>query len=147
SPEKCSFYQKEVEFVGYRVSEGGVAMDNQKVKAVLDWKAPRSVKEVQQFLGFANFYRCFIKDFSKIAAPITDLVQKTGSFFWSPRAEQAFEDLKRAFTISCPPEPGTPIRNGDRCLRFCNRGGVVAIWRGWRDSPSCVSLSKVFRGR
>ena len=70
-PEKCEFHVREVSFLGFIISEGRIQMDPKKVQAVWDWPTPRSIKETQSFLGFANFYRKFIQGFSSIAAPIT----------------------------------------------------------------------------
>jgi transposase InsO family protein len=96
--EKCSFDQNQVEFLGYIVSSSGISMDPTKVQTILDWKTPQSVRDVQCFLGFANFYRKFIKDYSKIVLPLTQLTQKDQVFIWSTNANSAFEGLKQAFT-------------------------------------------------
>jgi len=66
-----------VEFLGYVIGKEGIKMSNDKVQAVLSWKIPKSLTEVQSFLGFANFYRRFIQDYSKIARPLTELTKKT----------------------------------------------------------------------
>ncbi|XP_077779773.1 vomeronasal type-2 receptor 26-like [Podarcis muralis] len=70
--EKCQFHAREVEFLGYLLSDKGLAMDPGKVQAVREWKPPKNRKDVQRFLGFANFYRKFIKNFAHLTAPITD---------------------------------------------------------------------------
>ena len=75
-PEKCKWKVREVEFLGVVISPKGVEMQKEKVKGVLNWPAPRSVKEVQKFLGLANYYRRFIKDFARIAALLHVLVRK-----------------------------------------------------------------------
>lgn len=78
--EKCDFLCKEVKYLGFIIKAGeGITVDPAKVKAILDWQTPTTVKGVRSFLGFANFYRCFIKDFSNIAAPLTDLTKKIQS--------------------------------------------------------------------
>ena len=75
-PEKCKWKVREVEFLEVVISPKEVEMQREKVEGVLNWLAPRNVKEVQKFLGLANYYRRFIKDFTKIAAPLHVLVRK-----------------------------------------------------------------------
>jgi len=73
-------------------------MQKEKVERVLNWLVPRNVKEVQKFLGLANYYRRFIKDFAKIAAPLHVLVRKKQKWKWEKEQEEVFGRLKRAFT-------------------------------------------------
>ena len=68
--DKCYFHVEEVEFLGYVLGAGGLKMDKKKVQEIVDWPIPRSLKEVQSFLGFCNFYQRFIKGYSKIARPL-----------------------------------------------------------------------------
>lgn len=75
--KKCEFHKSEIAFLGYRIGLGGVAMDDRKVKAVTEWPEPKTVKELQRFLGFTNFYQRFIKNFSMVAAPLTSLLRET----------------------------------------------------------------------
>jgi len=74
--EKCKWKVREVEFLEVVIEPKGVKMQREKVEGVLNWPVPRNVKEVQKFLGFANYYRRFIKDFARIAAPLHMLVRK-----------------------------------------------------------------------
>ena len=74
--QKCEFNKPSMTFVGFIVSRDGIGMDPAKVSAITEWPVPRSVKEVQQFLGFANFYRKFIHNYSAIASPLTCLTRK-----------------------------------------------------------------------
>jgi len=76
----------------------GIEMQKEKVKGVLNWPALRNVKEVQKFLGFANYYRRFIKDFARIAAPLHVLVRKEQKWKWEKKQEEAFGKLKAVFT-------------------------------------------------
>ena len=75
-PEKCKWKVREVEFLEVVIGPRGVEMQKEKVEGVLNWLAPRNIKEVQKFLGLANYYRRFIKNFARIAAPLHILVKK-----------------------------------------------------------------------
>ena len=88
--EKCEFHKDRMTFVGYMVSTEGIGMDPAKVSAIVDWPVPQTVKEVQSYPGFANFYRKFINNYSSLASPLTSLTCKTAKFCWSPEAEAAF---------------------------------------------------------
>ncbi|KAK3569717.1 hypothetical protein QTP86_003565 [Hemibagrus guttatus] len=111
--EKCSFHQPSVQFLGYNISSSGIQIDEGKITAVRDWPAPATVKELQRFLGFANFYRRFISNYSSIADLLTNLLRnKPKSLLWSPAAEGAFNTLKRAFTTApllIHPDPDKPF--------------------------------------
>jgi len=101
SPEKCVWKAEEVEFLGYIIGCNGVSMSQDKVEAILSWNSPTSVKETQSFLGFANFYRRFIQDYSRIARPMTELTKKSETKWeWTPEAETAFKELKHRFTTA-----------------------------------------------
>ncbi|KAL0194547.1 hypothetical protein M9458_008119 [Cirrhinus mrigala] len=96
---KCEFHLSTVSFLGYIISAEGVTMDDNKVSAVLQMPRPQTLKELQRFLGFANFYRRFIRGFSQVAAPLTSLTRKgTTKLVWAPASEQAFQELKTRFT-------------------------------------------------
>ncbi|KAL0177020.1 hypothetical protein M9458_025914, partial [Cirrhinus mrigala] len=99
--EKCVFHAQSVSFLGYIVSSEGIRMDPDKVKAVVDWPTPDSRKALQRFLGFANFYRRFIRNFSQLAASLTALTSSRTTFRWSDAANIAFSNLKSRF-ISAP---------------------------------------------
>jgi hypothetical protein len=99
-PEKCEFHKEELGFLGFIVGQNGIRMDPAKVEAVLSWPEPKTVTEVQAFLGFANFYRRFIEGYSKIAKPLTELTKKDQSFSWDKEAQHAFDTLKGRFTTA-----------------------------------------------
>ncbi len=111
--EKSEFHVPTVSFLGFIVSSGNVRMDPSKIQAVINWPQPCSVKEVQRFLGFANFYRRFIRNFSAIAEPLTALTKKASSpIKWTERASRAFDRLKQLFTstpILTLPDPELPF--------------------------------------
>jgi len=98
--DKCVWRTKEVEFLGYIPSRDGVKMVQDKVEALLRWETLRSLTEVQSFLGFANFYRRFIQDYSRVARPLTELTKKTEKWVWNSEAEAAFTELKQRFTTA-----------------------------------------------
>lgn len=77
SPKKCSLLKTRVKYVGHIVSEKGIEPDEEKVSKVLEWPQPKSREEIRQFLGFVGYYRKFIKNFSKIARPLIDLMPTT----------------------------------------------------------------------
>ena len=96
--EKCAFHVSSVTFLGSVISAEGIQMDPAKVQAVSDWPVPRSRVELQRFLGFANFYRRFIRNFGQVAAPLTALTSVKTCFKWSGSAQGAFDLLKKRFT-------------------------------------------------
>ncbi|XP_056324803.1 uncharacterized protein LOC130237804 [Danio aesculapii] len=99
--EKCVFHAQSVPFLGHIVSVEGMRMDPEKVQAVVNWPTPDSRKALQKFLGFANFYRRFIRNFSQLAAPLTALTSTKTPFRWSNAAQVAFDRLKSCF-VSAP---------------------------------------------
>jgi len=93
-PEKCKFHQREVEYLGVLIGNGSVKMDPIKVQGISDWPTPLTVKDVRSFLGFCNFYRAFIKNFSDITRPLNDLTCKNEQFIWTKERDEAFLCLK-----------------------------------------------------
>jgi transposase InsO family protein len=95
--KKCEFEVKTTKYLGFIIEAGkGIRMDPDKVKAIKEWEAPKTVKGVRSFLGFANFYRRFIRDFAKMAAPLTRLTGDV-SFTWGTEEQAAFDKLKEVF--------------------------------------------------
>ena len=101
---------EEIAFLGHVVSKHRVQPDFSKVKAILEWETPKSVTEVRSFLGLAGYYRRFVKDFSMVAKPLTNLLKKNIPFDWSPQCQQSFEELKRRLTTA--PILALPSENG-----------------------------------
>ncbi|KAL0199954.1 hypothetical protein M9458_003141, partial [Cirrhinus mrigala] len=98
---KYEFHQTKISFLGYVISNEGVTMDDKKVSAVVNWPKPRTIKDLQRFLGFANFYRRFIRNFSQIAAPLTSMTRRgPKTLYWTPESNQAFQNLKDRFTTA-----------------------------------------------
>lgn len=75
-PEKCRFDYDRIEYLGMIIEPGHISMDHGKTAAVTNWLQPRNLRDIREFLGFANFYRQFIKDFSAKAHPLNDLIKK-----------------------------------------------------------------------
>ncbi|KAI3494636.1 hypothetical protein L1887_40553 [Cichorium endivia] len=92
---KCEFWIRKVDFLGHVVSQEGIHVDPSKIKAIENWEIPRTPTEIRQFLGLAGYYRRFIKNFSKIAKPLTALTQKGARFDWDDPQENAFQTLKQ----------------------------------------------------
>ncbi|KAL0168410.1 hypothetical protein M9458_036632, partial [Cirrhinus mrigala] len=96
--EKCEFHKSTIHFLGYMIIPEGVQMDQRKVEADRDWPQPTIVKELQRFLGFANFYRRFIFHFSQLSAPLTSMLKrKPKNLTWTSDALKAFQQLKSSF--------------------------------------------------
>jgi len=97
--------------VGYTIEHNLVRMQESKVEAIREWPTPTTVRGVQEFVGLANYYRVFVKDFSKIAIPLTNLTKKGNAFEWTEEAQKAFEQLKEIITsrpVLIIPDPNKP---------------------------------------
>ena len=94
-PAKCKLCQKEVRFLGHVISENGIATDPEKTAVIATWPVPESKKNIQQFLGLANYYRRFIKDFGTKAKPLQRLLEKNIAFEWTQQCQGAFDHLRK----------------------------------------------------
>ncbi|XP_058449045.1 uncharacterized protein LOC131429006 [Malaya genurostris] len=102
SLDKSHFCRKQVTYLGYLLTEDEVSIDNSRISPILDYARPRNVKDIRRLLGLAGFYQRFIRDYSRIVAPISDLLKKAkNSFRWTDATENAFEELRTAL-ISAP---------------------------------------------
>ena len=97
-PEKCFWKVREVEFLGVILGPDGIKMDPTKLDAVKHWPTPLNMKDIQQFIRFANYYRRFIKDFTKVARPLHDLVGINKEWKWEEKQQVVFNTLKKLFT-------------------------------------------------
>ena len=95
---KCTFCTDRVSFLGYVVTPQGIEVDQAKIEAIESWPQPQMVTQVRSFLGFAGFYRCFVRDFSTIVAPLNELTSKDVPFTWGTAQEEAFTVLKDKLT-------------------------------------------------
>ena len=117
------------------MSASEVSVDLEKVEAVMSWERPKSVFEIRSFLGLAGYYRRFIEDFSRIAAPMTRLTRKEVKFEWDDRCEEAFQELKRRLTSA--PILIVPDR-GQGYTVYCDasRAGLVMCFDAVREGSS-----------
>ncbi|XP_021759457.1 uncharacterized protein LOC110724342 [Chenopodium quinoa] len=91
---------EKVAFLGHFISKEGVGVDPAKIEAVKGWPTPKNVSDIRSFLGLAGYYRRFVKDFLKIARPMTLLMKKEYKFIWSDKCEEAFQTLKSSLTTA-----------------------------------------------
>ena len=108
-PKKCFLFRKEVLFLGHIISGEGVACDPEKISAVKEWVAPKTLKQLRTFIGTVAYYKRFIKGFAEICTPLYELTKKGVKFVWSEACESAFQTLKSSLTsapIMAYPRPG-----------------------------------------
>jgi len=96
--EKCVWKAKKIGFLGVVIEPKGIEMEKEKVDRVLSWPELKNVKDVRKFLGLANYYRRFIKDFAQIARPMNMLIRKDEKWRWEEAQQKTFNELKRIFT-------------------------------------------------
>ncbi|XP_015684957.1 uncharacterized protein LOC107300128, partial [Protobothrops mucrosquamatus] len=150
-PSKCEFHQTRLDYLCYRISSEGIEMDPAKVKAVIEWQPPKTHKQLQSFLGFANFYRQFIHSFAEIALPLTDLLRtgKEGGkpwmgqpLAWTMNCQTAFENLKRLFAVELVlkhPCSGK-LCESSRCQRHGRQSCAIAKEPGCGPTTLCLHL-------
>jgi hypothetical protein len=97
---KRAFWFEKIQFLGHVLSAKGIAVDPSKLQDILEWKSPTIVHQVRSFLGLAGYCRRFISDFSKIVKPIMELMKNDVKFNWSPKCNEAFEQLKTLLTTA-----------------------------------------------
>jgi len=97
-PEKSAWKVQKVNFLGVVMGQGKIEMEEDKVAGVLNWPVPKTVRDVRKFLGLANYYRQFVKDFAKLARPLNNLMRKDERWKWEKQQQKAFEQLKMVFT-------------------------------------------------
>ena len=125
---KCEFWLTEVKFLGHVISASSVSVDLEKVEAVMNWKRPKLVFEILNFLGLVRYYRRFIEDFSRLTVPMKRLTRKKVKFEWNGLYERAFQELNRRLT-------STPIlivlERGQRYTMYCDTS---------KDGLGCVLM-------
>ncbi len=109
-PDKCHMLQTEVVFLGHVVSNKGISPDPSNISKIVSWPKPQNSKQVKQFVATGSYYRRFVKDFAKIARPLSDLTRKGKEFVWDEACKRAFEQLKVA--LISPDVMGYPLDKG-----------------------------------
>ncbi|KAF5802176.1 putative nucleotidyltransferase, Ribonuclease H [Helianthus annuus] len=128
---KCEFWLREVQFLGHVVSERGIQVDPAKVEAVMNWQEPKTPTEICSFLGLAGYYRRFIENFSRIAAPLTLLTRRSSKFNWGPKQQESFDTLKQKLSNA----PVLTLPDGiDEFVVYCDAShtgmGCVLMQKG-----------------
>ena len=119
--KKCSFCVEKVVFLGFVVSGNGIEVDEEKVESIKTWPTPSNATEVRSFHGLASFYRRFVKGFSSIASPLTELIKKDVPFVWGKEQEESFQALKSMLSSS----PLLQLPNFDKAFEIeCDASGV-----------------------
>ena len=111
--KKCFFEKEEIDYLGIVASAEGIRMEDEKTNAIAEWRAPSNVRDVRSFLGFLNFYRRFIPEFSKVAQPLHNLERKAVPWQWGTEEQQSFEELKRLVSsapVLAHPDETKPYR-------------------------------------
>jgi len=106
---KCEFNAIEIPILGVKVGNKEVKIEDEKIKTILEWKEPTKLKKIESFIGFANFYHCFIRNFSHIARPLNKLKGKA-DWKWRDEQQKAFQELKDSITKE--PMLALPQRKG-----------------------------------
>ena len=108
--------------MGHVVSKEGIAVDQEKIRDIVEWEAPRNVDEVRYFMGLAGHYRRFIRNFSYIAYPITSLQRKGKKFEWIVECEANFKQLKQLLTHAPVLQISNPNKELVVCIDACKKG-------------------------
>ena len=129
-PSKCEILRDSIKYLGRMVDRHGVRPDPEAVEAVLTWKAPRTDRQLLSFLGFANYYREFIKGYADKVYPMQKLMRNKGKKFeWNDEAQVAFENIKRELCEA--PVLGMPTEKGMYVLD-------TPTHRWWPSQESCI---------
>ncbi|XP_070003243.1 uncharacterized mitochondrial protein AtMg00860-like [Nicotiana sylvestris] len=139
---KCSFAQKQIDFLGHVIEEGRIKIDQQKIQAIIDWSSPMDIHSLRGFHGLCNFYRQFVKNYSLIAVPLTELLKKVTPWDCGPRRVEAFNALKVAMYSSpvlalpdlAKPFESWKLKDEERCYAAHEKELLVVIHclRLWR---------------
>src|SRR5438128_7709595 len=142
---KCDIMKESVEYLGHYLSGQGVSVDPRKIEAINKWTPPETVSHVRSFLGLASYYQKFVRNFSAIAAPLTDLLHKECEFIWADAQQEAFDELKRQLTtapVLLIPDPALPFTITSDASDFAI-GAVLSQDQGKGDQPIAFESRKM----
>jgi len=128
------------------LEKGKVSMDPTKLIGIREWPEPSTTKQVRSFLGFGNFYRRFIRNYSNVARPMNELLQKNRQFEWTPEVQKAFDELKKIFTeepILMMPDTTKPFQIECDASKYAS-GAVLSQLDINGDRHPCAFISKTF---
>jgi Reverse transcriptase (RNA-dependent DNA polymerase) len=97
---KCAFMRCSLKYLGHNISNHGISVAERKIHAIQSWERPQNVFNLQSLLGMCNYYRRFVPQFARLAAPLTDLTKKTNPFSWGSSQETSFNNLKNGIAKS-----------------------------------------------
>ena len=92
---KCDFYKPQIQYLGHIISEAGIALDWEKIRAIKDWPTSTSVTDIRSFLGLARYYQKVIENFLRIGCPMTALQKKANKFIWTDKCKESFQNIKQ----------------------------------------------------
>ncbi|CAC5378615.1 unnamed protein product [Mytilus coruscus] len=154
NPEKCKFATRTIKYLGHVISKDGIRVNPENTEKVKDFCRPNTAKQVKSFLGMANYYRKFVKDYAHIAAPLTKLLKKDQRFRWTPECDIAFENLKDRLTsapiLSFPhldkpfilATDSSEFSNGYILSQIQNGLEHVIAYGGSKNPADCLSRQK-----
>ena len=113
--DKCDLYQNKIQYLGHVISEEVIAVDPEKIRAIMEWPIPNDVEDIRSFMQIIKYYRRIIKGFSKTAYPITSLQKKGTKFSWSHKCQDNFNKLKELLTTT----PISKVAYPDKDFTVC----------------------------
>ncbi|XP_066596240.1 uncharacterized protein [Prorops nasuta] len=137
NPDKSEFCKTSVTYLGFIVDHRGLSTDPEKIRPIIDYPAPRNIKELRRFIGMASWYRRFVPDFATIVAPLNQLLKKNQAWVWATPQSNAFDTLKRKLTST--PTLACPDFNRTFCLQTdASNVGLGAVLTQTHEQGECV---------
>lgn len=131
NPDKCEFFQSEVNFLGHVIKAGGIAVQQHKIDSIVNWPVPQCVKDVRSFIGITTYYHRFVWKFAALAIPLTNLTRKDTPWIWGEKEQKAFDQLKQALVSS--PMLATPDNSKPYVVHTDASGYAVGATLSQRD--------------